>query len=168
MVSELTWIGQLSQVTEARAYYFLVLSLQSISKRRLGWLSTEGCIFLSKRNSIPSIFSFRCGKLGLLAEEEFLSEPSIGILSSSKSKFRDLDQDFLLGETPGKSNPSLTRARKTLNTKTDKFWYILYILGLEKDQERKISQFEYQILIYTVSKFQPQIHYILGDMIPPS
>ena len=47
-------------------------------------------------------------KLGLLIEEEFLSEPSIGFLSSSKLKFKDPDQDFWLGETPGKSNPSLT------------------------------------------------------------
>ena len=68
--------------TESRASQFLVLSPQSISKIRLGWLSIEGCIFLSKRNSIPSIFSFWCGKLGILAEEEFLSEPSIGFLSS--------------------------------------------------------------------------------------
>ena len=36
------------------------------------------------------------------------SQPSIGFLSSSKSKFRDLDQEFWLGKTPGKSNPSLT------------------------------------------------------------
>ena len=54
------------------------------------------------------IFSFRCGKLGLLVEEEFLSEPSIGFIYSSKSNFRDLDQDFWLGETLGNSNPSLT------------------------------------------------------------
>ena len=53
-------------------------------------------------------FQFRCGKLGLLVEEEFLSEPGIGFISSSKSNFRDLDQDFWLGETLGKSNPSLT------------------------------------------------------------
>ena len=51
---------------------------------------------------------FWCGKLGLLTEEEFLSEPGIGFISSSKLKFRDLGQDFWLGETSGKSNPSLT------------------------------------------------------------
>ena len=112
MVSELTWIGHLSQVIEARDSYFLVLSPQSISKRRLGWLSFEGCIVLSKRNSIPSIFSFWCRKLGILIEEEFLSEPDIGFLSSSKSKFRDLGQDFWLGETLGKSNHSLTPSWK--------------------------------------------------------
>ena len=43
------------------------------------------------------------------------------------------------------------RSRKTLNTKTAKFWYILYSLRLAKDQELKISEAEYKILIYTVS-----------------
>ena len=35
-------------------------------------------------------------------------------------------------------------------------------------QALKLSQAEDKILIYTVSKIQPQIRYILGDMIPPS
>ena len=48
------------------------------------------------------------------------------------------------------------------------FWYIRYISGLEKDQEMKHSQTKDNILIYIVSKIQPQIRYILGDMIPPS
>ena len=61
---------------------------------------------------IPGIFSLCYGKLGLFTEEEFLSEPSIVLLSSSKSKLRDLGQDFWLGETPGKSNPSLTPGLK--------------------------------------------------------
>ena len=60
------------------------------------------------------------------------------------------------------------QAEKTLNTKTDKFWYIHYISGLEKDQELKLSQDKYKIMIYTISKLQPHICYILGDMIPPS
>ena len=60
------------------------------------------------------------------------------------------------------------RARKTLNTKTAKFWYIRYIPRLAKVQELKIAEAEDKILMYTVSKIQPQIHYILGDMIPPS
>ena len=60
------------------------------------------------------------------------------------------------------------RAGKTLNTKTNKFWYILYISGLEKVQELKLSQDEYKILIYIVSKIQPKIRFILGDMIPSS
>ena len=47
------------------------------------------------------------------------------------------------------------------------FWYIRYILGLEKAQELKIAKVEDKILIYTMSKIQPQIRYILGDMIPP-
>ena len=42
------------------------------------------------------------------------------------------------------------------------------MLILEKDQELKIAEAEAKILIYTASKIQPQIRYILGDMIPPS
>ena len=57
-------------------------------------------------------FQFWCGKLGLSTEEEFLSEPKIGFFSSSKSMFRDLDQEIWLGETPGKANPSLTLGLK--------------------------------------------------------
>ena len=68
--------------------------------------------------------------------------------------------------------PCGTRPRgtlgKTLNTKTAKFWYIRYILRLAKDQELKIVEAEDKILIYIVSEIQPQIRYILGDMIPPS
>ena len=60
------------------------------------------------------------------------------------------------------------RARKTLNTKTAKFWYIRYILILAMVQEMKIANTEDKILMYTVSKLQPQIHHILGYMIPPS
>ena len=59
-----------------------------------------------------SIFSFRCGILGLLAEEKFLSEPNIGFLSSLKSKFRDQGQIFWLGKTMGNSNPNLTLGLK--------------------------------------------------------
>ena len=46
-------------------------------------------------------FQFLVRDLGILIEEEFLSEPSIGLISSSKSKFRDLGLDFWLGETSG-------------------------------------------------------------------
>ena len=48
------------------------------------------------------------------------------------------------------------------------FWYVLYILGLKKDPDLKLLQDEDKILIYTVSKIQPLICYIIGDMIPPS
>ena len=41
-----------------------------------------------------------------------MSEPGIDFLSSSKSKFRDLGRYFWLGETSGKSNPSLTPSLK--------------------------------------------------------
>ena len=52
--------------------------------------------------------TYHCiGKLGLFTEEEFLSEPRLGLLSSSKSKFREKNQGFWLGRTPGKSNPNL-------------------------------------------------------------
>ena len=60
------------------------------------------------------------------------------------------------------------RARKTLNTKTAKFWYILYIQILEKDQEIKILGAEYKILINIMSKIRLLIRYNLGDMILPS
>ena len=48
-----------------------------------------------------------CQKLGISTEVEFLSEPRDGLISSSKSKFRDQDQRFWLDRTPGKSNPNL-------------------------------------------------------------
>ena len=51
-------------------------------------------------------------KLGICTKEEFLSDPSIVFLSSSKPKFRDLDQEIWLSETMGKSNPSLTSGLK--------------------------------------------------------
>ena len=70
------------------------------------------CIFLSKQNLIPGISSFWCGKLGFFSEEEFLSECGIGLFSSSKLNFRDLGRNFWLGETSGKSNPSLTPGLK--------------------------------------------------------
>ena len=63
---------------------------------------------MSKHNLILGTFSFCYGKLGLFTEEEFLSEPSIGFLSSSKSKFRDQGQKFWLDKTAEKSNPNLT------------------------------------------------------------
>ena len=44
------------------------------------------------------------------------------------------------------------RARKTLNTKNDKFFYILYIPILAMDQALKILEAEDKILMYTVSK----------------
>ena len=48
------------------------------------------------------------------------------------------------------------------------FWYIIYILWLAKGQEQEIITDEYAMLMYTVSKIHPHIHYILGDMIPAS
>ena len=97
---------------EARDFYLLGFSPQSINKRRPGYLSIEGHIFLSKQNLILGIFSFCCGKLGIFIEENFLSEPNMGFLSSSKSNFIDQVQDFWLGEALGKSNPNLTLGLK--------------------------------------------------------
>ena len=48
------------------------------------------------------------------------------------------------------------------------FWYSRYILSLMKYQKLKISGAEAKILVKTVSKYQPHILYIRGDMIPPS
>ena len=55
-------------------------------------------------------------KLGIFIEEEFLSESRIGLLSSSKLNFRDKNQGFWLGRTPGKSNPNFPWNRKTKTT----------------------------------------------------
>ena len=51
-------------------------------------------------------------KLGISTEEEFFSETSIGLFSSSKTKSRELDQEICLGETPGNSKPSLSPSWK--------------------------------------------------------
>ena len=48
-----------------------------------------------------------CQKLGISVEVEFLSEPRPGLISSSKSKFRDKYQSIWLDKTPEKSNPDL-------------------------------------------------------------
>ena len=72
-------------------------------------------------------FQFSVQKLGLPEEEEFFSETGIGLLSSSKSKFRDLDQYFWLGESLGQSNPSLTPSWK--NPKILKTLYLLIAEG---------------------------------------
>ena len=107
-------------------------------------------------------------KLGLSTEEEFLSETSILFFSSSKLKFRDLDQEIWWVKLWESQTLVWPLARKTLSIKTTKFWYIRYILRLAKDQGIKIVGAENQILLYTMSKFQPYIIYILGDIIPPS
>ena len=70
-----------------------------------------------------------CGKLGIFIEEEFLSDPNIGFLSSSKYKFRDQYQNFWLGKTPVKSNPSLTPGLK--NPKILKLVVLVHSLYIE-------------------------------------
>ena len=83
-----------------------------------------------------------------------MSDISIGFLSSSKSKFRDLVRDFWLGKTSGKSNPSLTSGLK--NPEILKLIVLvdsLYLKFGEKAQMPKLSQVEDKFLMYTVSKF---------------
>ena len=53
------------------------------------------------------------------------------------------------------------RPGKTLNAKTTKFWYSRYIPSLAKSQKLKIAGAEDKILMNTVSKGKPLIHYIL-------
>ena len=47
------------------------------------------------------------------------------------------------------------------------FSYIHYIPSLVKSQKPQILGTEDKILMNTISKNQPHIRYILGDMIPP-
>ena len=56
------------------------------------------------------------GKLRLFIEEEFLSEPRLGLLSSSKSKFRDKNRGFWLSRTTRNSNPNFPWNQKTSTT----------------------------------------------------
>ena len=60
------------------------------------------------------------------------------------------------------------QAGKTLNTKTDKFWYSRYIPRLEKYKKLKIEGAKYIVMMNNVSNNNPHIRYILGDMISPS
>ena len=92
-----------------------------------------------------------------------MSETSIGFLSLSKLNFKYLDQEIWLGETPGKSNPSLTLGLK--NPKILKLIILVDSLYVEIGEGLGV---EYTFLMYTVSKFHPHTQYILGDMIPPS
>ena len=71
-------------------------------------------------------------KLGLSTKEEFLSETSIGLFSSSKPKFRYVDQEIWLGETLGKSNTSLTPSWK--NPKILKMVVLVHTLYLEIEE----------------------------------
>ena len=52
-------------------------------------------------------------KLALFTEDEFFSDPRLGFLSSSKSKFIDKNQVFWLSRTLGKLNPNLHWNEKT-------------------------------------------------------
>ena len=87
---------------------------------------------MSKKNLITGIFIFFYRKLGLFTEEEILSEPGIGFLSSSKSKFRDQGRYFWLGKTQGNSNPNLTLGLK--NPKILKQVVLVHSLYLEIEE----------------------------------
>ena len=78
-------------------------SLSVINQQKYPSMTLHSRVHLSVEVEFDSEhFQFSMWKLGLSTEEEFLSETNIGFLSSSKSKFRDLDQEICLGETPGK------------------------------------------------------------------
>ena len=81
-------------------------------------------------------------KLGLFTEDEFLSESSIGFLSSSKLKFIDQDQKFWLGKSLGKSNPNLTPDQKTL--KRLKLIILVHSLYLEIGEGSGVDMFTRQ------------------------
>ena len=68
-----------------------------------------------------------------------MSEPNIGFLSSSKSKYRDQGQDFWLGKTLGKSNPNLTPGLK--NPKILKLVGLVYLLYLEIEEGSGVKIF---------------------------
>ena len=82
-------------------------------------------------------------KLGLFTEEEFLSELNIGFLSTSKSKFRDHDQNFWLGKTPGNSNPNLTPNQKNNTAK----YHLQIQFGNLKLVRYKYFVFPFEVLI---------------------
>ena len=98
-------------------------------------------------------------KLGLSTEDEFLSETHIGLFSYQNRILDTWIKKFGWVKLRKSQTLVLPRARKTLNTKTTKFWYIRYILRLAKVEELKIAKDEYNSLMYTMSKIQPDIHY---------
>ena len=55
-----------------------------------------------------------------------------------------------------------------IETKNAKFCCSRYMPILAKSQKLKITGTEYKIMMNTVSKGNPLIRYILGDMISPS
>ena len=83
-----------------------------------------------------------CRKLGISKEVEFLSEPRLGLISSSKSKFRDQDQSFWSGRNLGKSNPNFPLNQKT-NTVEDELQIQFQLLKLVRS---KYFVFPFQVL----------------------
>ena len=89
-------------------------------------------------------------KLGIFIEEKFLSEPKIGLLSSSKSNFRDQDQIFWLGRTPRESNPNFPLNQKT-NTAEAQLQIQFQHIKLVKP---KSFVFPFEVLIQDISSHQ--------------
>ena len=153
---------------EARDSYVLGLSPQSIRKSILGWLCIEGRIFLSKRNSIPSIFNVLVQEIRASYRRGIFEWAQHRISLPIKIKFQRPGSIFLVWWNSRKVTLVWPRVGKTLNTKIATFWYIRYILCLEMYHELKIVEAKDKILMYTMSKIQPYIHHILEDMIPLS
>ena len=82
-------------------------------------------------------------EIRIFTKEEFLSEPNIRFLSSSKSKFIDLVRYFWLGETLEKSNPSLALGLK--NPKILKLIVLVYLLYLDIGEGSGAKNFRVQI-----------------------
>ena len=112
-------------------------------------------------------FQFSMQKLGISTEEEFLSETKIGFYPHQNRSLETWIKKFGWVKLWESQTLVWPQARKTLSTKTANFWYIRYIPILAKAQELKIAYPEYQVQMKAVTKFQPHVHYILGDMIPP-
>ena len=115
MVSELTWEEDTVKLWKLGLLNFRYLSIYHHQKEARLTLHLRAHISIKGEFDFGhfSVFDLPLQQqLGLFTEAEFLSEPNIGLLSSSKLKFRDQYQTFWLGITPGKSNPSLTPGRK--------------------------------------------------------
>ena len=106
MVLEITWEEDIMQLQKLG---LLFGSLSTIYQQKYARMTLHWRVHLSVEADFNSEhFQFSMQKLGLSTEDEFLSDTRIVFFSSSKPKFRDLDQEIWLGETLGKSNPSLT------------------------------------------------------------
>ena len=128
MVLELTWEEDIVQLQNLGILFFGSLSTihqQKYASMTLHWRA-HGSI---KAEFDSEHFQFLVREIRACYRRGILSDPGIGFLSSSKLKFRDLGRYFWLGETPGKSNPSLTPGLK--NPKISKLIVLVDSLYLE-------------------------------------